>query len=275
MHHNHSAGSIVLACALAALAGTPLVGQEVQYTGSMGYATGSYTFEERTSSFSILNGLGLTATGWSVSATLPVVIQNSGAVSTIGGMQVPTGSSRGGMTGGRPGMGGTAEETTGAYEAVIGDPVIRVSFNPYQGFGTLRFVEVQAMAKAPVADPASGVGTGQWDAGAGVSAGIGFGQTYLFGDASVWNPGDMPDLALDPYGTVSAGVGRSLSERLSGLASVSVSSPMIDGMAAPATVGGGLSYRLGDNRSLSLGASYGLTNSAPDISVYVGWSASP
>ena len=265
----------MLACVLAALASTPLVAQEVQYTGSMGYATGYYTFQERTSSFSILNGLALTGPRWSVSANLPVVIQNSGAVSTVGGMQVPTGSSRGDRTGGRPGMGGTTEETTGAYEAVIGDPVIRASFNPYQGFGTLRFVEVQAMAKAPVADPTSGVGTGQWDAGAGVSAALGFGQTYIFGDAAFWNPGDMPDLALEPYATVSAGVGRPLSARLSGLASVSVSSPMIEGIAAPTTVGGGLSYRIGDDRSLSLGASYGLTSSAPDISIYVGWSASP
>lgn len=268
---------ILLAGALAAFASTPLAGQEIRYTGSLGYATGSYTLEERISSFSILNGLALGTTRWSVSANLPVVIQNSGAVSYVGGVQIPTGPSREGVPGGRPGIGEPAEseETTGAYEALLGDPVIRGSFNPYQGFGTLRFVELQTMAKAPLADPATGVGTGQWDIGAGISAGIGFGETYIFGDASIWSPGDMPDLELKPYTTIAAGVGRPLSARLSGLASISVSSAMIDGIEPPATIGGGLSYRIGDNRSLSLGASYGLTNSAPELSVYVGWSASP
>lgn len=269
--------SIVLAGALVALVGTPLAGQEIRYNASMGYATGSYTFAEQTSSFSILNGLTLSNDRWSVSGNLPIVIQNTGAVSYIGGMQIPTGPSRDGTTGHRPGMGPTSgsQETTGSYEAVIGDPIVRASVTPYQGFGTLRFLEVQAMAKAPVADPATGVGTGQWDVGAGLSAGVGFGTTYVFADASVWSPGDMPDLQLDPYATLSAGVGHPFTDRLSGLASVSVSSAMIDGLEAPATVGGGLSYRIGDSQSLSLGGSYGLTASAPQLSLYVGWSASP
>lgn len=272
----HSTTTIVLACAFGALVSTPLAAQELRYSGSVGYATGSYTFEERTSSFSLLNGLSLQGSRWSVSASLPVMIQNTGGVSYIGGMQIPTGSSRGGMQGGRPGMGGSGTQTaTGAYEAVMGDPVLRASISPHQGVGTLRFVEVQAMAKAPVADPASGVGTGAWDVGAGLSAGIGFGEAYLFGDATVWSPGDMPDLPLDAYTTVSVGLGRVLSDRLSGLLSAAVSTPMIDGIDPPATVSGGLNYRIGDNRSMRLGASYGLTSSAPELSVYLGWSVSP
>lgn len=266
---------LLLAGALVALAGTPLSGQEIRYSGSLGYATGSYTLQERTSSFSILNGLALTGSRWSLSADLPLIVQNSTAVSYVGGIQIPTGPSRDGMPGGRPGDGSGSEETTQAFDAVVGDPVLRATLTPYEGFGTLRFLEVQAMAKAPVADPATGVGTGQWDAGGGMAVGFGFGQTYLFADASVWVPGDMPDLELNTYGTLAAGLGQPLGDRWTALASVTVSSAIIDGISPPATLGGSLGLRIAEGRSLNVGASVGLTDSAPDLSIYLGWSAGP
>lgn len=262
---------VMLALALGPDAG--LAGQELQYNGSVGYATGSYTFTERTSSISILNGLSLVGGRWSVSASLPVIIQNSGDVSYIGGTRVPTGMGRDG--GGMGGHGSMVEGTAGGYEAVLGDPVARASFAPVRGFGTLRSIELQAMVKAPVADTSSGVGTGRWDVGAGASVGMGVGGTFLFADASVWSPGDLPDLELRPYASVALGAGHSLGDRWSGLVSLTVSSPVIDGIDAPASVGGGLSYRIGEGRSLSLGATAGLTDTAPDLSIYLGWSASP
>lgn len=268
---------ILLAGALVALASTPLGAQELRYSGSVGYSTGDYNLQEPTTSIAILNGLALTATRWSVSVNLPVVIQNSGAVSYVGGTQIPTGPSRVDM-GGRPGMdpldpSGTRE--TGTYQAVVGDPVARATFTPFQGFGTLRFIDIQAMAKAPVADTASGVGTGQWDVGAGISAGIGFGQTYIFGDVAVWSPGDLPTLELNEYASVSVGIGQSLGDDWSMLASVVYSSPVIDGISPPASIGGGLNYRIGDGGGVNFGASFGLTDSSPDLSVYLGWSATP
>lgn len=266
-----TARASVVALALALGLAAPLTAQELQYTGSVGYATGSYTFTERTSSVSILNGLSLEGDRWTLSGSIPLIIQNSGDVSYVGGMRVPTGSGRDGMGG----HGSMNPGTTGGYEATLGDPVIRGAFTPFEGSGTLRVVEIQAVVKVPIADPATGVGTGEWDVGGGVSAGLGLGAVFLFADAAVWSPGDLPDLQLDPYVTVSGGVGRAFTDRLSGLASVSVSTAMIDGLEVPATVGGGLSYRIGDNQSLSLGGSYGLTASAPQLSLYVGWSASP
>lgn len=265
------AGAIpVLALALCAVA--PLEGQEVQYTGSVGYATGSYTFTERTSSVSILNGLAVRDDGWSISASVPVVIQNSGDVTYVGGIRVPTGSGRGP---GRGSTGGAMDSVAGGYEVVLGDPLLRGSLSPYRGFGFLRVIELQAMAKVPVADPSTGVGTGEWDVGGGVSAGFGFGRTFLFADASVWSPGDLPDLELKPYATGSLGLGLPVSDRWSTLVSATASSPVIDGIAAPVSLGGGLSYRAGEQRSVSAGATLGLTESAPDFSVYIGWSAAP
>lgn len=257
-----------MALALALGLSAPLAGQELQYSGSVGYAAGSYTFAEQTSSISVLNGLSLRAGRWSVSGSVPLIIQNSGDVTYVGGMRVPTGSGRDGM-GGRGSMPSGARES---YEATLGDPVIRGTFTPYRGFGTLRVVEVQASVKAPMADPATGVGTGEWDIGGGVSAGLGIGSTFLFADAAVWSPGDLPDIELRSYVTGSVGVGRPLSDRWSGVASVSAGSSMLEGIQGPVSVSGGLSYRLSGQGSLSLGASFGLTESAPDLSMYLGWS---
>lgn len=263
--------SAVLALALA-LCVAPATGQELQYTGSVGYATGSYTFTERTSSVSILNGLAVRGDRWSVSASVPVVIQNSGDVTYVGGMRVPTGTGRGP---GHGSMDGTVDSVGGGYEVVLGDPVVRGSLHPYRGVGFLRVLEIQAMAKVPVADPNTGVGTGEWDVGGGVSAGFGIGRTFLFADASVWSPGDLPDLELKAYATGSLGLGLPLSDRWSTLVSATASSPVIEGIPAPVSLGGGVSYRVGDQRSVSMGATLGLSESAPDFSIYVGWSAAP
>lgn len=258
----------VIMLALAFGLAAPGTAQDLRYTGSVGYATGSYTFAEQTSSVSILNGLSLDADRWSVSGSIPLIIQNSGDVTYVGGMRVPTGSGRDGM-GDRGSM---DSGTTGRYEATLGDPVIRGAFTPFEGFGTLRVVEIQAAAKVPVADPATGVGTGEWDVGGGLSAGLGFGSTFLFADAAVWSPGDLPDTELRSYVTGSMGVGRPLGGDWSGVASVSAASSMLDGVQGPVSASGGLSYRLSDRGRMSFGLSVGLTESAPDLAIFLGWS---
>lgn len=262
-----AAVAIGLAGALTALAALPVAGQALRYSGSVGYASGSYTFAERTASVAIVNGLSLSGDRWSLSASIPLVLQEGETVSYVGGTRIPTGG-RTGTGVRRPGMSETAE-----YSVGVGDPLFRGSVTPYQGLGFLRSVEVQAMVKAPVADSSTGVGTGAWDVGGGASAGLGIGRSYLFVDAAVWSPGDMPDLDLREYVTLSVGVGRPLTDRWSVLASASFATPMIDGLAPPASLGGGVSRRIGDGASMNAGAGIGLTESAPDVSVYVGWSA--
>jgi hypothetical protein len=252
---------------LVALAAAPLAGQKLQYSGSIGYASGSYTFTERTASVALLNGLSLAGERWSISATVPIVFQNTGSVTYIGGMQVPTGSGRGARRQAEP-----AETVDEAFQAVFGDPILRASAAPYRGFGTLRSVDLRVMAKAPVADPNTGVGTGQWDVGAGVSAALGSERTLLFADAAVWIPGDMPDLELQEYGAFSLGLGRPLGESWNGIASLSVATPMLSGLSPPVSLGAVLGHRAAEGRGVSAGVSVGLTDAAPDIAVYIGWS---
>jgi hypothetical protein len=112
---------------------------------------------------------------WSLSASLPVVVQNSGAVSFVGGTGVPTGAHGDSGGSGRHSGGGTS-----SYEVVLADPLVRGSVDMYRGSGAVRSVGFQAMLKAPLADASTGVGTGAWDVGGGVSAGLGAGRTYLF-----------------------------------------------------------------------------------------------
>ncbi len=71
----------------------PISAQEVHYSGSVEWATGDYIFTQRTHTVSFYNGVNLTAGRVRLSAGLPLVVQNSGAVTLVGRWLVPTGGS--------------------------------------------------------------------------------------------------------------------------------------------------------------------------------------
>lgn len=92
---------LILGCMLLELATGAGVAkaQQVTYSGSMQYATGSYIFTERTGSLYIMNGLSISGDRGSVSFTVPYVIQNSPWISYTHGGGIPTGGSRHGQVG--------------------------------------------------------------------------------------------------------------------------------------------------------------------------------
>jgi hypothetical protein len=57
--------------------------QALTYTGSLHYATGEYIFTERTHTLYLVNGLGLRAGGLNLSASVPLVLQNSEAIGDL------------------------------------------------------------------------------------------------------------------------------------------------------------------------------------------------
>ena len=284
----------------AALVG-PVAAQEVEYTGGVQSATGEYLFTERTTSFALLNGLSLAVGRVRLSATLPVLYQNSTAVTYIGGVPVPTGGPDAGAVRQRepgrkvpmgsgphgPGQGGhgqagvvAADETPtaqlvaapGDYRVDVGDPLLQVGVALHDGGGILRTVGVHALAKAPLADVESGVGTGEWDYGAGVSVGLGGVRTFVLADVSYWIVGDMPDLPLRNPLSYAVSVGRSLGDgRWSVLGSVLGATTMIEGADAPVSVGLGVGFAPRSTHGFNLGVSVGLTESAADVSSFLGW----
>ena len=186
----------LLAGALVALVGsTPVGAQELRYSGSLGFSTGSYIFTDRTESLSLLNGVDLSFGRLSLSAALPIIAQTSQAVAFLGGGMMPTGgpdhaAESQGHSGTGMGIGEhLSDAATGSFEATIGDPLIRGLYRLVQGPGFLRSLTVEGMAKAPLAPISSGIGTGAWDVGVGTSAVMAFGKTLLLGSIYLFHVG--------------------------------------------------------------------------------------
>lgn len=271
------------------VAAAGLQAQQVTYSGGMFYAGGSYVFDRRTDAFFLSNGLRLTVGRLELSATVPLIAQNGGVVTQVaGGTWLPTGGTESGAIARRQGDGsvGTRRQGGGmmptpdsttvvfdeSYSVNVGDPSMSVSVEAFSGFGSLRSVRISASAKAPLADVESGVGSGAWDFSLGGALTVGVGSALLFADASYWWLGDLPDLELIDgvaYGfgvSVPAFAGSSLLLMLSGTAR------SIETVDPPLSLLGSLSRSVGSRTFLSGGLGVGLTESAPDVAVHLGWS---
>jgi hypothetical protein len=285
---------------LVAFAGTgfpqsPLEGQSVRYSGALQYVTGSYVFDARSHSFSLSSGLTLDVGRFDASLSVPVILRNGGVLTTVGDQLLPTGGDGHGVVAGRRsgdrirthGGGGTGpgggmhqepDSTVNfrdAYEFRIGDPFLRVSSDIVGDRGRLRSLRATGGVKVPVTDLDSGVGTGEWDYTLGASATVLLGSLFLMGDAGYWWYGDLPDLELRngvSWGAALAGF--AFDRRVSLMATVSGSSRPIRTMDPPLNLGVAAGFRLTGEWSGSAGVSAGLTESAADLALYLGWSRS-
>lgn len=277
---------LVIVLGVAPIAGE---GQEVRWTGTTSFSTGSYVFDAPTRTLALATGLGLSWGRLDLTDSLPLVLQNSQLVSQVGGVPLPTGGESHGVVGGRTsgqtlgtgsrGAGGGAGGSTAEvlyrneYTWSVGDPFLSASARLLESTGTLRALHAQVSAKAPLRDLDSGVGTGEWDWGAGGSATVAFGETYAFTDVMYWSYGDLAELELSDGVSYALGLSRAvLHGRGSVILSFLGSAPIIDTMDRPASVGVGALYSPRPGRSVSGGVAVGLSESSPDVSVYVGWS---
>ncbi len=277
-----------LAAVLALALVEPAAAQQVTYMGSLTYSTGTYVFVQRTSSLWLSSALAVRGGPVSVTGSLPVIVQNSGVVSFVAGQPLPTGGEDNGAVGGRGmgkpigsrGPGGSSMSTStdstvvfrDRYEVQIGDPLISASLELAHGAGLLRSASIQGAAKPPLRSLESGVGTGAWDVGGGASLVLGSGLTLALIDVSYWSFGDLPDLSLSGSVLYSAGVSRAvMGSRGSVLVSVTGATRIIDTVDPPLSVGASFLISAGDGRTLSVGASAGLSESSPDVAAYLGW----
>lgn len=289
-------GAAVRVLVLAAATAHAIAAQTLTYNGSVSYSRGSYVFTEATSSFWLSNGLSLRAGPVSLTASLPVIVQNSGIVSFVAGQPLPTGGENGsavgrregrepiGTRGGRGGgMGMGSGQSTDpdsttvvfrdSYEMQVGDPMLGGSVELYSGLGSVRSLSLDLSAKPPLRSVESGVGTGAWDVGGGASLVLGSDAALLFANLSYWSFGDLDDLELGSGVIYGVSVSRSFSNgRTALMASLTGASAMVETMDAPLSAGLGFSYLPSIGRTVSAAASVGLSEASPDITVYLGWS---
>lgn len=293
--HTVVAGALVLLPATAARVDA----QRVEYTGSFQSSAGAYVFDEATISHVFLHGLTVTGGRWRFGGSLPLIIQNSSVVSYIGGQPIPTGGPHSGVmrdrdageevpmrrrggagTGGARGVAPALIDTTaippapGAYEAHLGDPILQAGLDLATSSDDTRRLGAQLMAKLPLADVNSGVGTGAADFGAGVSLSITTGRTFVFVDATYWTIGDLPDLALRDIVNGTFALGRILGDagKWTILGSFSGATPILGNVEAPLSTGLSVAYVRFPRRALNVGVSFGLSESSPDWTASVGWS---
>jgi hypothetical protein len=278
-HRMRRAGAA--ACIVFAIAAGEAPAQSLAYTGSVQFGTGDYIFAERTNSVYVVNGLDLQAGRARFSATLPVIAQSTPWVS-YGLVPIPSGGAHGGevaqQTGqGRRRGGGTpvllpvTEEGT-EYELGVGDPLVRGEVELLRDRGAAPALRVAVSAKVPVTDPDDGFGSGEWDTGGGLSLSKRFGSSTLFADGGYWRFGDLPELPLKDAFAYSVGYGYVFAGARWGLlANVSGWTTILDGTDAPLQVGVGVNRVLSIGRSIGVSATVGLTETAPDLTVALGW----
>jgi hypothetical protein len=268
------------AALLVAAAASAASAQEIAWAGGLDATNGDYYFSERTTSLWLTNGLVVRSGVFRFDASLPVLLQNSDAVTRVGGLPVPTGGSRRGEVAGRgagDGMGSDRQRTIeieepGSLEFDVADPLFAIGIDQPLGGLPPRSVRFGVSAKAPVRSVESGIGTGEWDFGVGAGTSISAGSLVILLDGTWWMPGDMPDLELNDvleYGAMVGG--RFGGDSLGWSLSVSGSTPMIDDVAGPVSAGGDLLLWSDGGSSLRAGVRFGLTESAADATATLGW----
>lgn len=260
-----------IACLVAVLAGSPAAARAgpLAYAGSIQYATGSYVFTPRTRSVSVTNGLTLSTGSWRAFLSVPVIAQRTPPAVAL---PAPSGGT-GGDDHDTHHLPEAAPVTTmAAHELGLGDALLRVDREWLGMRGHRPSVRLVAAGKAPLSRGHAEFGTGEWDVGGGLGLAQRLGRTFLFLDATYWRLGDPDGIDLHNAFEYGFAVGRSLaSGRLSALASVAGFTSIVDGVAAPAQVGLAISYRTNSGRAVSGNASIGLTDSASDFGLGIGW----
>ncbi|MFN8583040.1 MAG: hypothetical protein U0163_18950 [Gemmatimonadaceae bacterium] len=271
---------------LTALAYTLLVvpgyarGQTLSYVGSVQFTTGDYGLPQATTSLALLNGLALRADRLRVWLSIPLILQDAAWVQYGGAGMVPSGGLRkhgvgqmmgqgdGDMTNASNGGGGMSSHVG------VGDAFGRAEFDLLNGDVRGRSLRAAAVAKAPLARPRDGLGTGKWDVGGGISWSELLAGNYLFTDATYWVMGRPDSLPVRNTLAYALAIGRPLrTGAYALLASVSGSTPVVEGMKAPVQGGLGVSYRVSEQRFLSGTMSVGLTKTAPTVTLGLGWQA--
>jgi hypothetical protein len=163
-----------------------------------------------------------------------------------------------------------AADTTAAG---FGDPLLRGDVRLIDKPASALQVGVAGAVKFPAVGPETGRGTGEFDAAAGVSAYKGLGRTSLLIDALYWKYGDPDTFDFQDTLSYSLAVARMLGAtgRWSTMLSLSGFSAGYDGMAPPAQFNISMLRLVGRRQSLSVSASFGLTESATDFSVGTSW----
>jgi len=237
-------------------------------------ARGTYIFTQPTSGYFFFNGLSYTSRAFTLAATIPLIYQSTPYVSYTGVGVLPSGGTASSAVNQRQGRDPVVVPEIVEYNRYgVGDPVIMAGLTLVQESRSMPSIQLSGQVKAPIASVDKGFGTGEWDYSAGVGVSKKIGRVFLFADVNYWILGDLPELELQNAWAYAFSLGHAFSGgKYALMASYSGISEVIAGVAAPSSLGLGLSVRVGTGSSLMLNAAFGLSEASPDVSLSLGWS---
>lgn len=249
--------------------------RQLTWTGSVQVASGDYTFGQRTTNVYVATGVTLAAPRFRASLSVPFVAQSNAWVQSVGGGVVPSGGMHGDVSESgeyQSGMMGAPKSGRGHGVMGLGDPIARLDFDLTGSHSRAATLRAVLATKIPVAGLGSGIGTGELDVGVGLAvAGVANG-TFLFADATYWQLGDPPTVSLRDIVSYGVGVGHSLANgRVGVLGSLIGATSVAAGIPASLQAGGSVNYRTAGGRDILVTVLTGLSRSAPDVSLGVGW----
>lgn len=158
------------------------------------------------------------------------------------------------------------------HQTGVGDIVASVGYRLVDNSLTGWQATIGTRIKVPTAGARNGIGTGKVDVGGfgGIRRQLAHG--WLAGELGYLRVGDPAGLDLRNAVFWSAAAGRSLSPRLSLLASAIGNTALLAEFDAPVEVGIGVSVRVGDRLLVSVLPSTGLTDASPRFGLTIGLS---
>jgi len=132
-------------------------------------------------------------------------------------------------------------------------------------------ISLNGYLKFPTASSSKGLGTGELDAGPGVSFGKRISPEWLaFSDFYYIFIGDPAGQNLRDQATFDLGVSYDFAQDLSGSVAYEASRSVVRGRDNPEALAFGIKYKLDDAMRLYGGLAFGLSNTAADLSLNIG-----
>lgn len=257
--------------------------QSISYEGAVRYSKGKYTLGETVTSAFFLNEFTFSSKTWFAEILLPLIYQDSPDVRYVGGMPMPVGDHHGsgGMkTGAKDhgghggGSGGPGMGTQDFSDFGFGDPYLRVGALVYRDVFDRNSFGVFGTLKAPVADETQGFGTGEWDFGVGLSWSRLTPKNALYLELAYWSLGDPPDVTFKKPIAGEFTYGWVLSDpRYLIEATIWGRTETLEDVDGPLAIDLTLGRSLNGPHSVYFTLEAGLTESAPDFALIVGYRA--
>ena len=271
--HHQKAVAVLGVLFVSLAASRAVLAQRLVYSGALQCATGDYVYADRTNSAFLLNGLTLYAGSARLYAGLPVIYQNTSVLSQSGPGMIPTGEM--GESGMNGGMHGGDMHSSGAlhdHQLALGDPLLRADVDVVKTRPGLSALSLTGLVKAPVADPDRGLGTGEWDYGVGLSIAHSIRRNALFASAVYWIMGDPTGVDFENPVVYSVSLGRPFSGgKVSALLTFSGNTQVMADLDPLRQLGIAVSYWATPVRYINGSMFFGLSESAPDVGISIGW----